>query len=87
MKSFKDWQTSGLMLDEFLKVGDEVDEEMFNCFMNVLPPAKMSDGYVQIGEVCSFEYDHITRKSRPTYQTIFKNKYCGQCFLNQQVEP
>lgn len=87
MKRFKDWQNSGLMLDEFLKVGDEVDEEMFDYFCSVLPPVAFSAGYVQMGEPYEHIYDHITRKNRPTYYTIFKNKYCGKCFLSQQVEP
>lgn len=55
MKTKKDWDKSGKNLQTFLQVGDLVDDEMVDYFIEVLPPACMSPQCLQIGE--PFDYD------------------------------
>ena len=85
MKRYKDWSGSGLDLDKFLQIGDEVDEEMQFYFIEVLPPATMRADLIQIGEPNS----HI--KGLPTFSTLHREKgkwiYCGHCHLGQFQEP
>ena len=61
MKYFKDWQNGNL--SEFLNIGEEVDEDMVDYFIGVLPPFMKKDS-IQIGE----PYDHIN--GRGIYATL-----------------
>lgn len=42
----KNWKGD---LEEYLQVGDLVDQEMVDYFINVLPPAYMSGSLIQMG--------------------------------------
>jgi len=72
------WRESRLDLDRYLQVGDLVDEEMYDYFLNVLPPACYGDRLVQIGE----PHDHVN--GRATFATLKKTAdgwvYCGHCY-------
>ena len=50
MKTKTQWDKSKQNLSDFLQVGDVVDEEMKDYFIEVLPPACMSSRCIQIGE-------------------------------------
>lgn len=50
IKTYKQWTESKKDLNEFLQVGDAVDEEILDYFIGVLPPACQSPRCVQIGE-------------------------------------
>ena len=67
MKTYNQWNGSGKDLDQFLGVGDEVDEEMFYYFLEVLPPACISKACVQIGEPHSHD-----KNGKPTFATLLK---------------
>ena len=85
MKTKAGWDESRLNLDKYLQIGDEVDEEMADYFLGVLPPAYYSSSIIQIGEPCS----HVN--GRPTYSTIEKIdgkwRYRGHCHCKQREEP
>ena len=85
MKTLKEWDDSHLNLDQFLMIGDVVDEEIADYFLGVLPPACMSGVIIQIGEPCS----HVD--GRPTYATIKRTPegwvYCGRCYQGKTTEP
>lgn len=85
MKTRKGWAESGLNLNEFLQVGDLVDEDMADYFLCVLPPATHSMFMIQIGE----PYSHVN--GRPTFATIKKTaagwEYRGNCHARQTIEP
>lgn len=49
-KTLNQWNGSGLTLDQFLTIGDQVDEDMVDYFISVLPPAHLSANIVQMGE-------------------------------------
>lgn len=74
MKTYAEWKGN---LDEYLQIGDVVDEEMVEYFYNVLPPATMTRQLVQIGE----PHSHVN--GRATYATVMKTEkgwvYAGHC--------
>lgn len=77
MKTMKQWNESGQMLNEFLKIGDLVDEEMKMYFLEVLPPRTWTNRVIQIGEPCdSDSQGHLT------YSTLIRDaegwKYVGE---------
>lgn len=58
-------------------------------FMDLLPPAFMGYGMLQVGEPYSSELDPDTNKWRNTYTTFAKSegkwKYVGECFYKQDI--
>jgi len=59
MKTFYDWEESGLDLTEFVKPGDEIDYEIYEHIGFALVGPNYDDGEIlQCGE-CSFERDGI----------------------------
>lgn len=77
-KTYKQWQESNLNMTQFLQVGDTVDEEFYYYALEVVPPAYMAYGLLQIGEA----YDHV--KGRPIYTTFVERcgqyQFCGHCY-------
>jgi hypothetical protein len=82
MKTYADWKGD---LHDYLQLGDSVDDEIFQHFLNVLPPAYWSDRVLQIGE----PYSHIDGK--PIYPTLCKGinnwVYAGNCFKGHTEQP
>lgn len=82
MKTYKDWKGS---LNEYLQIGDLVDEEMVDYFLNVLPPITWNSHCIQMGE----PYSHIG--GRATYATLKNTEagwvYAGHCFRGEIEEP
>lgn len=78
---------------EKVKIGDYVDQELVNDFMDLLPPASMSASFLQIGEPYSHRQDPDTGKWRATYATFKCRKgdediweYRGNCFYGETTE-
>lgn len=74
---------------DFAKPGDLVDKEIFNHFLNVIPPKKYGAGYLQVGEPYSREFNKNTGKMADTYMTFEQveygvYRYCGNCFLGER---
>ena len=73
-KTYADWKGD---LSQYLDIGDVVDEEMADYFINVLPPATMSGHLIQMGE----PYSHVENKA--TYHTLVNTfdgwVYAGTC--------
>lgn len=67
MKTMKQWKESKLPIEQFFTVGDVVDDEVFDYFLGVLPPACWSSQCLQIGEPYSHAAD-----GRPTFETLIK---------------
>ena len=65
MKTEKEWHESKLCLSKYLQVGDEVDENLADYFLGVLPPAFYSHEMIQIGEPSAHD-----KNGKPVYQTI-----------------
>uniref|UniRef100_A0A6M3Y074 Uncharacterized protein n=1 Tax=viral metagenome TaxID=1070528 RepID=A0A6M3Y074_9ZZZZ len=85
MKTEKEWHESKQWLSKYLEVGDEVDEDLADYFLGVLPPAYWENGVVQIGE--PFDHD---KNGKPRYQTIQQIDnhwyYKGICPLKSVVD-
>jgi hypothetical protein len=81
VKTHKGWGESRLSLERYLQVGDLVDEEMHDYFLNVLPPAYWSSSILQVGE----PVDHKERGA--VYDTLKRTAsgwmYCGNCYRGQ----
>jgi hypothetical protein len=81
LKTYANWKGD---MDEYLQVGDEVDEEMADHFLNVLPPACWRSDIIQIGE----PYSHVG--GRATYATLRKDSgrwyYAGHCFRGEVTQ-
>ena len=81
MKTYQEWLKTDKNFCDFVEPGNEVDEEMVNYFMNVLPPVNMSFGYLQAGGA----YNHVVvdGKWTATYITFAKEDgkwiYKGCC--------
>ena len=79
MKRYEDWQSK--TLSEFLQVGDVVDEAFYDYFLNVLPPVRLTDTLLQMGE----PYNVVGQKF--TYSTLVKTEkgwmYAGHCFIGE----
>lgn len=73
---------------DYAKPGDRVDEETYNYFLNILPPATMKQGYFQVGEPYSHEIDENGR-CRATWATFIQEGdtyyYLGHCFAGETV--
>jgi len=59
------WEQSKLILDDYLNVGDLVDEEIVDYFISVLPPVTLQANIIQLGEA----YTHDI-SGNPIYLTI-----------------
>ena len=88
LKTLDGWRECGLDLDEYLVVGDEVDEELADEQLNCVPPYSMKSGYFQVGEPYNQEQDENGRW-RSTWATFVANGpkwiYCGHCFSNDTI--
>lgn len=78
--------------DKYCKAGDLVDEEIYEYFLNVMPPRGMGNGYLQVGEPHSSAFDPECGKWRPTYGTFQRVQkgvwmYMGNCFASGEWEP
>lgn len=82
IKTYKGWINSDAdTIDKYLNPGDLVDEEMYNYFLNILPPLVLDKYYLQVGGACDYVSGNYT------YVTfIFENGnwiYKGECHKNQ----
>jgi hypothetical protein len=68
MKTMQQWNESNLELSKFLKIGDIVDQDIADYFIEVLPPTTMNSSIIQIGE----PYDHNGENGRARYDTLQK---------------
>lgn len=88
--TYSDWEAAG----DFSKAaqpGDYVEERIVDDMRDVLPPAKMERGFLQVGEPYSHEFDPETGHWRGTFPTFVKEgqnwKYCGNCFTGKTTPP
>jgi hypothetical protein len=50
LKTYKNWEESGIDFDKFIKPFDEVDGEMYDYFSGVVSPQYCTKDLLQIGE-------------------------------------
>ena len=88
--TYADWEAAG-DFGKAAQPGDYVEERIVDDMRDVLPPAKMERGFLQVGEPYSHEFDPETGHWRGTFPTFVKEgqnwKYCGNCFIGATEEP
>lgn len=93
IKTIQGWHESGVnSWTEYCKPGDLVDGTVFDYFLDILPPASLGHGYLQVGEPYSEAFDPDTGRYRSTYATFAgcgdgTYRYLGNCFLNGFHDP
>lgn len=96
IKTIKGWEKyadehSGENTDwgAYCKPGDIVGEDVYNYFLDILPPRHLSQTLLQVGEPHSHMMNPKTGKYQATYatfETVGKDdgamfyRYCGNCF-------
>lgn len=63
IKTYEEWSKSEKPLSEFLTVGDYVDDDIVNFFLECLPPLVWTDKTIQQGEahdLCDGEFTYST---------------------------
>lgn len=100
IKSIKEWDRfadehkgENTDWDSYCKPGDLVSEDVYEHFLNILPPRTMSGGMLQVGEPSSTAINPATNKPQFTYATFFEfgkvegygmvYEFCGNCFAGQ----
>lgn len=89
IKTLADWPI-GLSIDQYLRVGDIVDEKMYTHFLNVLPPQAFGCEFLQVGGACDTIKDE-DGKLRSTYLTFTKARdrdgwvFMGECFNREWI--
>lgn len=88
IKRFKDWPEK-LSISQYLQVGDVVDKEMYEHFLNGLPPQYNYSAFLQAGGACdTFNVDGVLKS---TYLTFVKDGdsdnwvFKGECFLGETI--
>lgn len=78
VKTYEGWKGS---LHKYLEVGDIVDEQIKDHFVNVMPPRLYRQNIIQMGE----PYDHVNGKA--VYATIIRVNgqwtYKGTCHYGE----
>lgn len=92
LKSIKGWEESEAdNWGEYCKPGELVGEDVFDYFLNVLPPESLKKGYLQVGEPHGSGMNPRTGKYQSTYLTFVSAeekrvyRYCGACFPGETV--
>jgi len=60
LKTMKGWKDSVMRLSQYLQEGDEVDDELVDHFLGVVPPATHTRSCIQMGEPYSQNYEGHT---------------------------
>lgn len=89
IKTMQEWEDSRKSFTSFCQVGDLVDEEIVDYFINVLPPVTWNGSLVQCGEPYNHGGNPKTGRWEAMYITFAKNDsgqlyYAGICFKNQR---
>lgn len=90
-KTPKHWMMSPVPLDEYLKSGDHVDNEIVDYLRDLFQPITEQRNYLQVDliDLCAvLEHNHVS--TRKIYCTFFKSPtgwaYCGFCLECDTVD-
>ena len=82
LKTYEGWKGN---LHDYLEIGDQVDQELVDYFITVLPPATYNSRCIQMGE------PYRTVNGKMTYITLKKTNegwaFAGDCWKGQTEEP
>lgn len=75
---------------KYCKPGDFVSQDIYDYFLNILPPVSMKIDYLQAGGEIMTAYNRETESYEPTYMTFVCTlmngvyEFCGYCFKGQK---
>lgn len=80
IKTYAAWEGN---LDDYLNSGDKVDDEMYEHFLNILPPLIDTKNMLQVSE----PYDHVNGKA--VFATFIRKEgywiYAGNCYKGESI--
>lgn len=88
-KTYEGLTNSGaLTLDDYVNIGDTVDEEIVDDYLCLIPPASFTQSYLQVGEMHSMHPDE-NGKYKPVFMTFQQEDgkwfYKGYCFKGKNT--
>jgi len=95
-KAFADSNDGKGDFDYYCKPGDYVSEDIFDYFLNVLPPHRWSKDYLQAGEPDDYKLNLKTGIYQDTWTTFVRGpkikgkqlwEFRGNCFTNETQSP
>jgi hypothetical protein len=82
MKTLAQWNGSKLNFTDFVNDGDEIDEEMYDYFLGVVPPEYSKEGIFCCGEPSN--HDRIGNPMYDTFKCVGDRYwYCGSLTIRQ----
>ena len=73
---------------EYCHPGDQISEDVYDYFLDLLPPRTMRGGYFQVGEPSDSRRNPRTGRFANTYPTFLQKNgtyfYMGDCFAGEQ---
>ena len=82
--------------DAYCNPGDYIDEEVYDYFLNILPPKVMRNGFFQVGEPFDSRKDPESGRFSSTYPTFEQGRngetgerfyrYLGNCFAGCRMD-
>jgi hypothetical protein len=81
-----EWLASDSDFDQFFQIGDDVDAEVYDYFLNILPPATWNAYMLQIGSI-----DHHDEDGKACYTTFIRDtshgvwRYVGTCYKGKST--
>ena len=93
VKTIEGWhrfaeETGKSCWDDYCKPGERVAEDVYDYFLDIVPPLSIGVGYLQVGEPHSHYHNPETGKFQATYATFGRIQdsvlmYCGNCFAGE----
>lgn len=77
---------------KYCKPGDFVSEDVYDYFLNLMPPIYLKRSYLQVGGEISAAFNRKTQKIEGTYMTFVSTqskgiyKFLGYCFLESKED-
>jgi hypothetical protein len=96
VKSMKGWNEfdngENEEFGDYFKPGDLVTEDVYDYFLDILPPVSFSKDYLQAGGAIMTAFNRKTKRHESTYMTFISTptkgiyKFCGYCFVGEKED-
>lgn len=101
VKTIEGWnkfalETGKTSWGQYCLPGELISDDVYDYFLNILPPISMRDGYMQVGEPSDCMLNPEDGKYHTTYPTFERYliishgnaiwRYCGDCFYGKRKD-